>query len=91
VHCRRDAGRATGTVVVPARRSSILVLAPFATITGTIVSALSAAPVRRQGDGHGEGFDAKMLGEMLTGGGPASDARGVFTLGRVPPGKGELT
>ena len=88
-----DAGRATGTVVVPSGEAKLdLALAPFATITGTIVSALSGAPVPGvKVMVSGEGFDAKMLGEMLTGGGPASDARGVFMLARVPPGKGELT
>ena len=88
-----DDGRATGTVKVPPGEAKLdLVLAPFATITGTIVSALSGKPV----PGvklmiAGDGFDAKQLGEMLTGGGPTSDANGKFTVLRVPPGKGSLT
>jgi len=87
-----DAGRATGTVRVPAGDAKLdLSLAPFATLTGTIVSALTGAPVPGvKVMVSGDGFDAKMLGEMLTGGGPASDANGRFTLGRVPAGKGEL-
>lgn len=87
-----DAGRATGKVSVPAGAATLdLVLVPFASITGTIVSALSGKPV----PGvkvmlTGDGFDKEMITEMLTGGGPTSDAAGKFTVARVPTGKGSL-
>ncbi len=87
-----DEGRTTGKVSVPAGEAKLdLVLAPFATITGTIVSALTGKPapgltVMTIGDG----FDQKMITDMLTGGGPTSDPAGKFTVPRVPTGKGSL-
>ena len=38
----------------------------------------------------GDGFDEKMITDMLTGGGPTSDPAGKFTVPRVPVGKGSL-
>ncbi len=87
-----DVGRASGKVTVPSGEAKLdLVLEPWATVTGTIVSALSGAPV----PGvklmiSGDGFDPKQIADMLQGGGPTSDPRGVFTLSRIPPGKNEL-
>ncbi|MBA3454568.1 MAG: carboxypeptidase regulatory-like domain-containing protein [Deltaproteobacteria bacterium] len=89
-----DAGRATAKITVPPGEAKLdLVLAPFATITGTIVSALTGQPVAgvKVVAGGDEGdFDGKAIAELLTGGGPTSDAAGTFTVARVPPGKGEL-
>jgi hypothetical protein len=87
-----DAGRASGKVAVPSGEARLdLVLEPWATVTGTIVSALSGAPV----PGvklmiSGDGVDPTQIADMLQGGGPTSDPRGVFTLARIPPGKSEL-
>ncbi len=87
-----DEGRTTGKVTIPAGEAKLdLVLAPFATITGTIISALSGKPVAGlKVMMTGDGFDEKMITDMLTGGGPTSDPAGKFTVARVPAGKGSL-
>lgn len=89
-----DAGKATAKVTVPAGDVTLdIVLVPWASVTGTVVSVLSGEPVvgvKLFANPEGGGSDRQAITELLGGKGPTSDARGAFTIARVSPGPGSL-
>lgn len=86
-----DAGRGTGEVDVPAGPATLdIALAPWATITGTVVSVLDGKPLEglkliASTDNDDMGFAETLLGK-----GPTSDSAGRFTIGKVAAGKGTV-
>ncbi len=91
-----DAGQATAKVTVPAGDVTLdIALVPWATVSGTVVSVLTGQPVEGvklvAGAEGGKGFgDRQALTDLLGGKGPTSDARGAFSIRRVPPGSGSI-
>lgn len=88
-----DQGQALSKVTVPAGEAKLdLVMVPWASITGTVVSVLSGEPVVgvKILAGSKDSFDSSQFTDMLGGKGPTSDAAGRFVVPRVSPGKGEL-
>jgi hypothetical protein len=87
-----DAGTASGEVDVPTSAATLdMQLVPWASLTGTVVSALSGQPVPGV---YAIAFDSAESGRgvasMLTGGAPTTDATGRFSIDKVANGKGEL-
>lgn len=86
-----DAGRGKGDVNVPAGPATLdLVLVPWASLTGTVVSVLDGKPVAGVTLLAGADHDASQFADLLGGKGPTSDAAGRFVVPRVSPGKGAL-
>lgn len=88
-----DQGQALGKVTVPPGEAKLeLVMVPWASLTGTVVSVLSGEPVVgvKILAGGKDSFDSSMFTDMIGGNGPTSDAAGRFVVPRVSPGKGEL-
>ncbi len=87
-----DAGRGTAEVDVPAGPATLdITLAPWASITGTVVSVLDGKPIEGlKLIASGSDFSASALTETLTGKGPTSDAAGTFTVPHVAAGKGSI-
>ena len=84
-----DAGTATGKVDVPAGAAQLeLSLVPWASLTGTVVSMFSEAPV--PGLMAIASFDGKAMVAAMTGSGPMTDATGRFNVERVAAGSGSL-
>ncbi len=87
---RADAGVASGTVDVPPGPAKLdLSAMPWASVTGTVVHAVTGQPVvglhvvvNMTGD-----FDGKQMGDLLLGKGPMTDAAGRFVVERVAQGK----
>ena len=83
-----EAGNGTGHVEVPAGAATLEIsLAAWATLSGTVVSALDGRPI--------PGIiaitpDTTEMGNILVGGGPVSDASGRFSVRRVAPGDGTV-
>ncbi len=87
-----DAGRGSGELEVPAGPATLDVkLAPWATITGTVVSVLTGQPLAGLKMIASGDHDDSTIAETLTGKGPTSDAAGRFTISKVAAGKGTLT
>ena len=87
-----DAGRGSAEVDVPAGPATLdFALAPWATITGTVVSVLTGEPLAGLKllveDGA---FSERSIGDTLTGHGPTSDATGRFLIPQVAAGKGTV-
>jgi hypothetical protein len=83
-----DAGNGSGQVSVPAGAATLdIALAPWATLSGTVVSVLDGRPVP---DVVAVTEDTTEMANILTGGGPVTDATGRFTVNRVAPGNGSV-
>jgi hypothetical protein len=86
-----DAGTAEGKVTVPTSETKLaLVLSPYATLTGTVVSVLSGKGVPDlnvivQAD-NGKGFF-----DAMTGQGPKTGPDGKFVVEKVRAGKGKVS
>ncbi|MEO7097176.1 MAG: carboxypeptidase regulatory-like domain-containing protein, partial [Polyangiales bacterium] len=86
-----DAGRGSGELEVPAGPATLdIKLAPWATITGTVVSVLTGQPIQGLKMIASGDHDESSIAEVLTGKGPTSDSAGRFTISKVAPGKGAL-
>ena len=85
-----DTGTATGKVDVPAGSATLeLSLVPWASLTGLVVSMFSGAPVAKISVLAG-GMDGAGMADLMTGGGPKTDATGRFTIDRVAAGSGAV-
>lgn len=88
---RADAGTAEGKVSVPAGEAKLaLVIEPWGSLTGTVVSVLTGKPVPEltvvvNSDDNAGGFV-----DAITGRAPKTDAAGRFVLERVAAGKGRV-
>ena len=86
-----DSGTAEGKVTVPTSEAKLaLSLSMFGSLTGTVVSVLTAKPIPdldviANTDNNPKGFL-----EAMTGKGVKTDAQGKFVVERVPAGKGKL-
>ena len=83
-----DTGTAAGKIEVPAGATQLeLVLVSWASVTGLVVNIFTGAPVPN--------ISAMTKGtaslDILTGGGPRTDAAGRFVVERVAAGSGSLT
>ncbi|CAN5913211.1 hypothetical protein BH11MYX3_BH11MYX3_16950 [soil metagenome] len=87
-----DAGRGTAEVDVPAGPVTLdIPLAPWATITGRVVSVLDGKPVEGlKAMASGLDFSMSALTDTLSGKGPTSDATGAFSIPHVAVGKGTV-
>jgi hypothetical protein len=88
-----DLGQAIGNVTVPPGEATLdLVMVPWASLTGTIVSVLSGEPVVgvKILAGGKDSSSGRQMMDLLGGKGPTSDAAGKFAVPRVAPGKGDL-
>lgn len=86
-----DAGRGSGEVDVPAGPATLdIALAPWATITGTVVSVLDGKPLAGLKMIASADHDDSAIADTLLGKGPTSDSAGRFTITKVSPGRGSL-
>ena len=86
-----DAGRGSGELDVPAGPATLdIALAPWATITGTVVSVLTGKPLEGLKLIAGADQNDGAIADTLLGKGPTSDAAGRFTISKVAAGKGSL-
>jgi protocatechuate 3,4-dioxygenase beta subunit len=91
-----DAGTGSGKVDVPAGAATLdIVLTPWASITGVVVSVLDKKPVvgvhAFAGSGTGaDMFAERNLSEVMSGRAPKTDAAGHFVIERVAEGKGKV-
>ena len=84
-----DAGTAKGEVDVPAGAATLdLQLAPWASLTGTVVSVLDGSPV--PGVLAIADMSGRDVAALLSGGGPVTDASGRFTIDHVSAGSGSV-
>ncbi len=84
-----DAGTASGKVDVPAGAAQLeLVLIPWASLTGVVISMFSGAPV--PGLTAITSMDGKAMVAAMTGTGPVTDATGRFDVEQVGAGSGSL-
>lgn len=90
-HVRADAGTAEGKASVPPGEAKLaLALAPWGSLTGTVVSVLTGKPVPGltvvvSSDDNASGF-----ADAITGRAPKTDAAGRFVVERVGAGKGRV-
>jgi hypothetical protein len=87
-----DAGTAEGKVDVPSGPAKLdFTVAPWATITGIVVSQHTGDPVAGLHVLAGpDYYDSRSMADLLTGHGPVTDAAGHFTVVHVAAGKGKL-
>lgn len=86
-----DGGRGTFELDVPAGPATLdLALAPWASITGSVVSVLDGKPIEGLKIIPATEGDTAAFADTLLGKGPTSDAAGRFTVARVAPGKGTV-
>ena len=95
-HYACDATAATGTALgsadVPTGPVTLdLVIVPWASATGIVVSALTGAPLAGlKVFAQGAGNQMTGITAMLTGGGPTTDATGRFVVDQLGAGSGTL-
>jgi hypothetical protein len=86
-----DSGTAEGEVAVPTSETKLaLPLSMFGSLSGQVVSVLTAKPIPdldviANAEGNGKAFL-----DAMTGKGVKTDAQGKFVVDRVPAGKGKL-
>ncbi|MEO8703042.1 MAG: carboxypeptidase regulatory-like domain-containing protein, partial [Kofleriaceae bacterium] len=89
---RANAGTGTGKVTLASAPAKLdFALAPYASITGTVVHAITGEPVKGLNVlAHGDNMDTEAFGDLISGKGPVTDASGRFLIEHVPAGKGKL-
>lgn len=88
---RTDAGSASGTIQLAGAGRLALAVAGWASVTGVVVDAAGQPRAGLHVAAFGEGGDmGGAMTQMLTGGGPRTDAAGRFTLGELAAGKTTL-
>jgi hypothetical protein len=88
---RAPSGSAEAKVTVPAGEVKLpLVLAPFGSLTGVVVSLVTGKPVAGISVVTASGENAGGIVDAITGRAPKTDASGRFVLERVAAGKGRL-
>ncbi len=87
-----DGGTAHGKVDVPPGAATLeLQLVAWASITGTVVSALDGKPVPDIGViASAPGVEGQQFASILSGNMPGTDAGGRFAIDKVPDGKGKV-
>jgi hypothetical protein len=91
-HVTAEDGTASGSIAVTTAGARLdLTLVAWASVTGVVVDAQGApiAGLKVVVTGRGND-DGAAFAEMITGGGPTTDAAGRFTIPRLAAGKGEL-
>jgi PDZ domain len=91
-HCiaTADIGPAAGDAVLANAPVHLdLAIGAWGSIAGTVVDALTAAPLPTLKVAV-MGNDTSSLEALLTGGGPTTDASGTFEIGKQSPGKSSL-
>ena len=86
------AGTTVNKATVATERVELdLALAPWASVTGVVVSEVSGQPVPGMNVmAGGDGFDQQSMSDIISGKGPKTDATGRFVIERVAPGKGRM-
>ncbi len=87
-----DAGTANGKVTVKTSPATLdLALAPWATITGQVVDAVTGKPLPDlMVIASAEGLESNAFADMLSGHAPTTGADGRFVVDKVPTGKGTV-
>jgi protocatechuate 3,4-dioxygenase beta subunit len=89
-HAEADEGTTIGTVDVASGPATLdLALAPWASVTGVVVGALTGRPVVGLKIMAGS-MGTRGISAMLTGKGPTTDATGRFVVDHLGAGKGSL-
>lgn len=84
-----EAGTGTGKIDVSASATTLdIPLAPFASLTGTVVSMFDKTPVAGVFVIAGRDGDQSAMMDILAGTAPKTDASGRFTIKKVQPGAG---
>lgn len=86
-----DAGTGEGKVTVPTTEARLAIpLALFGSLSGTVVSVLTAQPIPNLDVLVSTDGSPRAFLEAMTGKGVKTDAQGKFVVERVPAGKGKL-
>ncbi len=87
-----DQGTGSGKITVATGPVTLdLSLAPWATISGVVVDAVTGKGLPNLIVlASGDGFEGKAFADVLAGKGPTTDANGRFLVERVPAGKGQV-